>query len=258
MKTLKPVMKYLLLTCILYFVLPIILNTGFSFFEGIPVLWRYVWSIVLVNIFVLCTVMMVKQKKNIHFNERSLKVERKTIYYAGNIIILALGFCMFTHFVYVIPAFQPGLEQLPTGFTDEMSNLLNHSIGWFALTCIFIPICEEAFFKGILLNVFMKQLGVTKGILLGAFIFGALHLQSVIFVFLAYLIVGYIYYKQKNIYYAILFHISNNLFAVLFGYLLKNRQNEDIVKVGIAGAIIIVFDMLLMCKNKYGIMKDEM
>lgn len=166
-------------------------------------------------------------------------------------IILALESCMFSHLIYLVPGIQTNLEMLPVGVADEMVNLLNHSIGWFVIVCIFIPICEELFFKGIILNDFIKNLGVKKGILFGAVIFGVLHQYSAAFVFLIYLIVGHFYYRKKNIYYAIIFHISNNSFAVLLGNLLRNWDKTDIAKVGTLGIIILAFEIFLMYKKEH-------
>lgn len=257
MKSLKTVAKYIFLTYLLYTVPAILVNSAFSVLWETAILEKYVWSRVVTNIIVLCTVIIIKNKKNINFNRRSLSRTRKKIFYIGTTLILALGFCMFNHLIYVIPAFESSLEKLPNGLTAEMVNLLNHSIGWIIITCIFIPICEELFFRGIILNDLIKQYNEIKGIVFCAAIFAIFHSTTAIFVFPAYLVIGYFYYKKKNIFYPILFHISHNLFSVLLGNLLKNLQKADIAKVGGLGIVIIAFGIFLLYKGEHAIIKNE-
>ena len=251
MKSLKTIAKYIILTYLLYTVSEILVNIIFSNLGETAVLGKYVGARVVTNIIVLCTVIVIKNKKNINFSEKGLGSTRKKIFCIGTTLILAVGFCMFNRLIYVIPAFESSLTTIPNGFTAEMVNWLNHSIVWFALTCIFIPICEELLFRGIILNDLAKQYNATKGIALSAAIFALFHLSTAVFVFPAFVIIGYLYYKKKNILYPIFYHISHNSFSFLLGNFMANSQKADMAKIGIIGIIFIIFGIFLLYKGKH-------
>lgn len=250
MKSLKTVAKYLVLTYMLYVVSAILVNSVFSILWKTAQLEKYIWSRVVIYIIVLCAVIMIKNKKNISFNGQKLSVTRKEIFDLGTTLILAIGFCMFNRWMYVIPFFASSLEKIPNGLTIEMVNLLNHSIGWFLLTCIFIPVCEEMLFRGVILNDLLKQYNATKAIVFCTAIFAIFHSSTALFVFPAFYIIGYFYYTKKNIFYPIIFHISHNSFAFLLGNFMENMTKIDYVKMGILGTVIIILGLFMMCRRK--------
>lgn len=255
MKILKTVGKYVILIYLIYLVPTILVNNVFSFFDKTMVLGKYVCSIVLTNILLVCAAIIIKNKKNISFSELDFKLNKKNTYYLCIIMIASIGFYMFNRLIYVMPAFKSSLEAVPNGFTVEMVNSLNHSIGWMVLTCVLIPICEELFFRGIVLNDLIKQYGWIKGIIWGSAIFSFFHVSTFIFVFPAFLVVGYVYYKKKNIIYPMVFHISNNIFAALLGDIVKDWQSADIVRITVIGIIIIVLSVFLLYKDERAIKK---
>lgn len=255
MKILKTVGKYAVLIYLIYLVPTILVNSVFSFLRETMVLGKYVCSIVLTNILLVCAAIFIKNKKNISFSELDFKLNKKNTYYLCITMIASIGFYMFKNLIYVIPAFKSSLEAVPNGFTVEMVNSLNHSIGWMVLPCVLVPICEELFFRGIVLNDLIKQYGGIKGIIWGSAIFSILHGSSFIFVFPAFLVVGYVYYKKKNIIYPMVFHISNNIFAALLGGIVRDCQSVDIVRFAVIGIIIIALSVFLLYKDERAIKK---
>lgn len=251
MKSLKTIAKYIILIYLLYTAPVILVNSIFSNLGGTAILGRYVGGRVLTNVIVLFAVFFMKNKKNINFSEECSSKTSEKIFYIGITMLLAIGFCMLIRLQYIIPAFASSSTTIPNGFTDEMVNWLNHSIVWFALTCIFIPVCEELLFRGIILNDLTKQYNATKGIVLSAAIFAWCHSSTAIFVFPAFVIVGYLYYKKKNILYPILYHIAHNSFSFLLGNLVPNSQKADMVKIGVIGIVFIVFGIFLLYKGEH-------
>ncbi len=251
MKSLKTIVKYIVLVFLLYTVPVILANIIFSSFGETSILGRYIGGRVLTNVIVLCAVFCVKNKKHINFSEQCSNKTSEKIFYIGITLLLAIGFCMFIRLQHVIPGFETSPTTIPNGFTDEMVNWLNHSIVWFSLTCIFIPICEELLFRGIILNDLTKQYNAKKGIVLSAAIFALCHSSTAIFVFPAFVIVGYLYYKKKNILYPILYHIVHNSFSFVLGNLVANSQRVVMIKVGIMGILIIFLGIFLLYKDEH-------
>ncbi|MBS1723317.1 MAG: CPBP family intramembrane metalloprotease [Armatimonadetes bacterium] len=85
------------------------------------------------------------------------------------------------------------------------------------------PICEEIFFRGMLIGVFQKYGIPWAGVVFSAVTFGLAHLQSVAVVASITgmgLVLGFVYVKTKSIYSTIAIHMVNNAlsFAILLGF----------------------------------------
>jgi len=90
------------------------------------------------------------------------------------------------------------------------------------------PVCEEIFFRGIILEGFAKKYDPTKAIIFSALIFGLIHLQplQVIGAFFAGLILGWIYLKTKSLWVVIALHVINNFIAFTFADLGTESTRE--------------------------------
>ncbi len=79
------------------------------------------------------------------------------------------------------------------------------------------PVGEEIFFRGFAYGALKRKYGVRNGILLSSLFFGAFHMipWQIPYAFMAGCILSYVYEKTGSIYSPILFHILNNVMAVI-------------------------------------------
>ncbi len=88
-------------------------------------------------------------------------------------------------------------------------------IGW-------IPaICEEFFFRGIVQNIFIRLLTPHGSVFFTAFFFSIMHLEIYSFLprFFLGIILGYIFFYTKHIFFPILAHLLNNSLVLAFLYI---------------------------------------
>lgn len=76
---------------------------------------------------------------------------------------------------------------------------------------------EEFFFRGFIQTNLIQRIGPVKGILLTSLSFALLHLDPVWMpaIFALSAMIGYLYYKTENIFYAVFTHAINNLIALI-------------------------------------------
>ena len=106
------------------------------------------------------------------------------------------------------------------------SHFMAKSVLEFILLVIFVSIgagiLEEALFRGIILNSFLKSYPPVLAIVLSSLLFGVMHMNIVqgISGFVLGLYLAILTYKTKSIYPAMAAHISNNLFSLILTHTL--------------------------------------
>jgi membrane protease YdiL (CAAX protease family) len=92
-------------------------------------------------------------------------------------------------------------------------------------------ICEELFFRGLLLSSFQRQMGAGKSVLVTALLFAIMHLQfpNLAFHLVMGLILGFIVIRTGCIFVAMVAHITNNGIAILAGVFFQGTQWENIL-----------------------------
>ncbi len=105
----------------------------------------------------------------------------------------------------------------------QMLEVMNQTINFnnFALqvivVCIMPAICEEMFFRGFILNALNVKKHPVMAILISSIMFGVFHmnvLQLITGIILGS-VLGFITYKSKSIYPAMILHFANNFTAIL-------------------------------------------
>ena len=71
---------------------------------------------------------------------------------------------------------QPPDQELVAELKSERSELVLAAFG--VLVCVFAPICEELFFRGLMFRVFADRVGIVAGAALSGAIFGLVHLPG--------------------------------------------------------------------------------
>jgi hypothetical protein len=120
---------------------------------------------------------------------------------------------------------EPLVDWMPEG----MLELLNRQMGlggWMMLTSIVLaPVLEEILFRGIVQDSLTEKLGPLRGILIGACVFGIVHIipQQVINAFFVGIVLGFIYYRSGSLVPVILIHMINNAISY-FSWVLSGER----------------------------------
>jgi len=104
----------------------------------------------------------------------------------------------------------------------ESINELKPSGAWtFALSfvglCVMVPIAEEFVFRGMIQQIFTRNMGPVIGFLLSGLIFGAVHLNAHLLVSISFfgVFLGYVFYATGNLSYSIMAHALFNAVALV-------------------------------------------
>ena len=106
---------------------------------------------------------------------------------------------------------EPLVDWMPEG----MLELLNRQMG----------LGEEILFRGIVQDSLTEKLGPLRGILIGACVFGIVHIipQQVINAFFVGIVLGFIYYRSGSLVPVILIHMINNAISY-FSWVLSGER----------------------------------
>ena len=83
--------------------------------------------------------------------------------------------------------------------------------------CALVPFAEELVFRGLIQQIFARNMGGVAGFILAGLVFGAGHLNAHLLVSISFfgLILGFIFYATENLTYAIIAHSLFNMVALL-------------------------------------------
>ncbi|MDY2631631.1 MULTISPECIES: type II CAAX endopeptidase family protein [unclassified Clostridium] len=141
---------------------------------------------------------------------------------------------------------------------DYMENMLAPlSSGSIIISIIAVgivaPFAEEFLFRGVIYNTLSKKISIKWTIIIQAILFGVFHFNLVqgAYATLLGLVFGYITYKTKSLWPAIIVHMVNNLIATIAPYVLSESFGGNTVYIifSIIGAIGVTIGLLLT-KNK--------
>jgi hypothetical protein len=107
------------------------------------------------------------------------------------------------------------LMPVPEEYVDMMKNMAKPNVFSFLSIVVAAPLLEEIFFRGIILEGFLKNYSPKKAILLSAAIFGAIHLNpwQASGAFLIGILIGWLYWKTRSLMPGIIIHFVNNAIA---------------------------------------------
>lgn len=138
-----------------------------------------------------------------------------------SIYLLAL-LCLFS----TVTALEPVLSAIPMpDFMRKMlEDLIQKNIWSFLAIAVVAPVTEELLFRRILLPGLIRNYGPWKGIVWSALFFAIFHLNpwQGIGAFIIGLLLGYIYYKTRDIWICMFLHAVNNAFSFLMTILLED------------------------------------
>lgn len=108
---------------------------------------------------------------------------------------------------------------------DMLSPVMEGNIFILILTVgIIAPFTEEFIFRGVIYKTLNKRISVKWSIIIQGILFGVFHMNFIQGIYATFLgiLFGYLTYKSKSIWPAIIMHITNNLIATLSEYILGN------------------------------------
>ena len=109
------------------------------------------------------------------------------------------------------------LMPMPDWLIEILLDMSDRSMFYWIITgVVMAPILEEIIFRGIVLDGLLKNYSPAKAILISSILFAAVHLNPWQFVtaFIGGLFIGWVYYRTRNLAYAIIIHAANNFFAL--------------------------------------------
>lgn len=125
--------------------------------------------------------------------------------------------------------------------------------GWlgFLQVVILAPIVEEIIFRGVVLEGFLQRYSPTKAILWSAFMFGFIHMNpwQLIGGFGLGVLMGWVYYRTRNLWLPILIHLINNLFAFVlmqYGNFKADTTLQSVLPSAIAFVALLAISLLVV------------
>lgn len=100
------------------------------------------------------------------------------------------------------------------------ATIINSTVNAFIMA-IFAGICEEIFFRGVLLNYLSKYKGQALGLIISSILFSVFHITRYndfivfIWIFIAGLILGYCFIITKSLYLSIALHFAIDFFSFI-------------------------------------------
>lgn len=141
-------------------------------------------------------------------------------------------------------------EQFQT-MNDMLSPVMEGNIFIIILTVgIVAPFTEEFIFRGVIYKTLNKIISIKWSIILQGILFGVFHMNLIQGTYAAFLgiLFGYLTYKSKSIWPAIIMHITNNIIAIVLGFVLDYVAMNIIgyltfVALGITGIMISILNI---------------
>lgn len=191
------------------------------------------------------------RKKNCSEELQIRKTKNFNIYFA---IILGISCWLFNSGVLSLVE-EAGLFSSQFEYTENiLAPLSSGSIILSIITVgIIAPFTEEFLFRGVIFNTLSKKISIKWTIIIQAILFGVFHFNLVqgVYATLLGLVFGYITYKTKSLWPAVIIHMVNNTIATIAPYILSESFGGNLVYIlfAIIGAIGVATGLLLT-KNK--------
>jgi membrane protease YdiL (CAAX protease family) len=117
------------------------------------------------------------------------------------------------------------LIPMPKSFEDMFKEMLQANIFAFLTLVVAAPVFEELFFRGIILEGFLKNYSARKAIIWSAIIFGSAHMNPWQFIGAGFagLFIAWAYYKTGSLIPAMFIHFVNNLIGFIVGIASKGE-----------------------------------
>ncbi len=130
---------------------------------------------------------------------------------------------------------EPLLNLFPAHYLEDLGKMIGGG-GWaIVLTVVLAPICEELFFRGLVLEQTMRKWGAGWAVVVSALFFGLAHMTNypqVVNAVLMGVVLGYIYVLTRSLVPVILIHALNNGIAYLLLEMTGTQNTDTRVMIG--------------------------
>lgn len=162
-------------------------------------------------------------------------------------VLFGVGLSILTNFIVgvlikIIPSY------------NQVSNILNQSntsIFKMVILVVFVPICEEILFRGVIFGFLKKNYNLPISIFLQAIIFSVMHFNIIqgIYTFILGVVLAIVYVYSESILTCMILHIVYNLFGtVVIGKLLTFNPNIGIFLIIISIICLIIGTLQIISK----------
>jgi membrane protease YdiL (CAAX protease family) len=149
---------------------------------------------------------------------RQVRLARPRMPRLAYIVLATLATVVIVDQIYLInQQFSP----VPPEYLDSLEDLRpadawNFSVIFVGL-CVLVPIAEELLFRGMIQQIFTRNVGAVAGLLLAGLIFGAVHLNAHLLISISFfgVILSFVYFATGNLAYTIVSHAVFNALALL-------------------------------------------
>jgi len=142
---------------------------------------------------------------------------------------------------------------VPHEYVESLKDL-RPTDGWnfaviFVGLCVLVPIAEELAFRGIIQQIFTRNMGPVAGFLLAGLVFGAVHLNAHLLISITFfgVFLSFVYYATGNLSYTIIAHAVFNAVALLQLTFTGAAETADLpfylrdVRIFVVSAVMLVF-----------------
>jgi membrane protease YdiL (CAAX protease family) len=173
----------------------------------------------------------------------------------GYVVIATLAAVVIVDQIYLInQQFSP----VPQEYVESLKDLRpadgwNFTLIFFGL-CVVVPIAEELVFRGMIQQIFSRNIGPVLGFLLAGLIFGAVHLNSHLLISISFfgIFLSFVFFATGNLAYSIIAHSLFNTVALL--QLTFSGASEDAnlpfylrdVRIFVVSVVLLVFFLYKM------------
>lgn len=127
---------------------------------------------------------------------------------------------------------------------------------------IVVPFTEEFLFRGVVQKTLSKGMSIKSAIILQGVLFGVYHFNLIqgLYATLLGIVYGYVTYKCKSLWPAVIMHVVNNSIAIVGSYILPSSLNNiwGFVAIVVIGMVILVTSLISLNRNNLEIQgKDQ-
>jgi membrane protease YdiL (CAAX protease family) len=162
---------------------------------------------------------------------QQVRIARPQVHRMVLVVVLTLAAVVLIDQIYVI---NQRITPVPEDYADTIRELKPTNVLDFAITfmglCVLVPVAEEAVFRGLIQQVFTRNMGPLIGVTFAGAIFGAVHLNAHLLISITAfgLFLGFLFNATGNLTYTIVAHSIFNGVALAELTIFPDVGNGDL------------------------------
>jgi membrane protease YdiL (CAAX protease family) len=183
-----------------------------------------------------------------------LRVARPRLSTTILVVVATVATVVIVDHIYII---NQHFSPVPEHYTESLRDLRPTDLWTFVLTfiglCMMVPFAEELVFRGVVQQIFTKNMGPVLGLVLAGVAFGTIHLNPHLLVSISVfgVFLGFVFYATGNLTYTILAHsLFNTVALVQLTAMPPDKAGLPFylrdVRIFVVAAVLLVFLLLKM------------